>query len=74
MKTARVFFLVMAVFLLPVCAHAAPLGFARISFLEGDVHMRTTDAGDWVPAAVNTPKELLEARENPTGLRQRRSR
>ena len=55
MKTARVFFLVMAVFLLPVCAHAAPLGSARISFLDGDVQMRTTDAGDWVPAAVNTP-------------------
>ena len=55
MKTARFFFLVMAVFLLPVSAHAAPLGSARISYLDGDVQMRTTETGDWVPAAVNTP-------------------
>ena len=36
-------------------AHALDLGSARISFLEGDVQMRTTETGDWVPAAVNTP-------------------
>lgn len=51
----KVILLVMAVLLLPVYAHSAPLGSVRISFLEGDVQMRTTEAGDWVPAAVNTP-------------------
>jgi len=55
MKRMKVILLVMAVLLLPVCAHSAPLGSVRISFLEGDVQMRTTEAGDWVPAAVNTP-------------------
>lgn len=55
MKTVRVVLLVLAVLVLPVYAPAAPLGSARISFLEGDVQMRTTEAGEWFPAAVNTP-------------------
>jgi hypothetical protein len=55
MKAVKVILFVMAVLLLPAYTHSAPLGSARISFLEGDVQMRTTDAGDWVPAAVNTP-------------------
>ena len=55
MKRMKVILLVMAVLLLPVYAHSATLGNVRISFLEGDVQMRTTDTGDWVPAAVNTP-------------------
>jgi hypothetical protein len=55
MKTVKTIFLVMAVLLLPVYAQSAPLGSVRISFLEGEVQMRTTETGDWVPAAVNTP-------------------
>lgn len=51
----KVILFVMAVLLLPAYAHTATLGNVRISFLEGDVQMRTTEAGDWVPAAVNTP-------------------
>ena len=54
MKTVKIILLVLAVFLLPAYAGAAPLGSVRISFLEGDVQMRTTET-DWVPAAVNTP-------------------
>jgi hypothetical protein len=55
MKTVRVVLLVLAVLVLPVYAPAAPLGSVRISYLEGDVQMRTIETGDWVPAAVNTP-------------------
>ena len=55
MKRMKVVLLVMALLLLPRSAHALDLGSVRISFLEGDVQMRTTEAGDWVPAAVNTP-------------------
>jgi hypothetical protein len=55
MKTVKMILLVLAVLLLPVYAHAAPRGSIRISFLEDDVQMRTTETGDWVPAAVNTP-------------------
>src|SRR4026208_115237 len=54
MKTVKIILSVLAVFLLPAYAGAAPLGSVRISFLEGDVQMRTTET-DWVPAAVNTP-------------------
>jgi hypothetical protein len=55
MKTAKIIFLVLAVLGLPLCAQALELGSARISFLDGDVQMRTTETGDWVPAAINTP-------------------
>ena len=56
MKTLKVILLVMAaVLVLPTYTHASTLGSVRISFLEGDVQMRTIEAGDWVPAAVNTP-------------------
>jgi hypothetical protein len=55
MKIVKVILLVLAVLLLPRYADALDLGSVRISFLEGDVQMRTTEAGDWVPAAVNTP-------------------
>jgi uncharacterized protein DUF6600/FecR-like protein len=55
MKRMKIILWVMAVLLLPVYAHSATLGNVRISFLEGDVQMRTTEAGDWVAAAVNTP-------------------
>ena len=55
MKTAKMIFLVMAILGLAGYAHALELGSARISFLDGDVQMRTTESEDWVPAAVNTP-------------------
>ena len=55
MKTLKVILLVLAVLLLSRYAHALDLGSVRISFLEGDVQMRTIESGDWVPAAVNTP-------------------
>ena len=55
MKTVRVILLVIAVLLLPGYAHALDLGSVRISYLAGDVQMRTTETADWVPAAVNTP-------------------
>jgi ferric-dicitrate binding protein FerR (iron transport regulator) len=55
MKTVKFALMVMAVLLLPAYSHALDLGSVRISFLEGDVQMRTSEAGEWVPAAVNTP-------------------
>ncbi len=55
MKIVKFILAAIAALLLPAFAYSATLGDARISFLEGDVQMRTTDAGDWVPAAINTP-------------------
>jgi hypothetical protein len=40
---------------------SADLGFMRISLIEGDVQIKTPDAGDWGYAAVNEP--LMEGDE-----------
>jgi hypothetical protein len=69
MKRMKVILLAMAVLLLPAYAHSATLGNVRISFLEGDVQMRTTEAGDWVPAAVNTPLDQGDELWVPEGGR-----
>lgn len=69
MKTLKLILLVMAVLVLPTDTHASTFGSVRISFLAGDVQMRTTEAGDLVSAAVNTPLKVekrakREARED----------
>jgi hypothetical protein len=45
LKTVKVILLVLVLLLLPAYAYSATLGIVRISFLEGDVQMRTTEAG-----------------------------
>jgi hypothetical protein len=67
MKTLKLILLVMAVLVMPTYAHASTLGSVRISFLAGDVQMRTTEAGDWVPAAVNTPLKVEKGQERGAG-------
>ncbi|HTZ17372.1 MAG TPA: FecR family protein, partial [Dissulfurispiraceae bacterium] len=48
--------LIAAVLLLtPVYAFSDNLGYARMSLMEGDVQVYTTDAGDWGPASINGP-------------------
>jgi hypothetical protein len=68
MKTPKIILLAMAVLLLPVYAHSS-LGFARISFLEGDVQVRTPEVGEWMPAAVNTPVDEGDELWVPEGAR-----
>jgi len=68
MKTLKIILLAMAVLLLPAYAHSS-LGFARISFLEGDVQVRTPEAGEWMPAAVNTPVDEGDELWVPEGAR-----
>lgn len=41
--------------LLAARAFSADLGLVRMGIAEGDVQIFTEEAGDWVPAAVNTP-------------------
>ncbi len=41
--------------LLAARAFPADLGLVRMGIVEGDVQIYTGEAGDWVPAAVNTP-------------------
>lgn len=69
MKTLKIIFLVIAVLALPGYAHALELGSARISFLDGDVQMRTADTGDWVAAAINTPLDEGDELWVPDGAR-----
>src|SRR5512140_3036123 len=52
LKTAM---LVVVLLLVPVYALPANLGSMRISLMQGDVQIKTTDAGDWGFASVNTP-------------------
>jgi hypothetical protein len=68
MKTVKIILLALAVLLLPAYAHSS-LGFARISFLEGDVQVRTPEAAEWMPAAVNTPVDEGDELWVPEGAR-----
>ena len=67
MKTLKIL-LAMAVLLLPAYAHSS-LGNARISFLQGDVQVRTPEVGEWMPAAVNTPVDEGDELWVPEGAR-----
>jgi hypothetical protein len=47
--------IIATVLLLPAYALSADLGYMRISLIEGDVQMKTPEAGDWGFASTNIP-------------------
>lgn len=47
--------LLILLILLPLTSWAESAPLPRISLVEGDVMLNTTEMGEWVPAAVNTP-------------------
>ena len=55
MKILKTVMLVVVLLLVPVYALSANLGYMRISLVEGDIQIKTPDAGDWGYASVNTP-------------------
>lgn len=60
MRLRKVVFLAFILFLLPSLSFSFPspsstLGDLRISFLSGDVQVRTGDTSEWVPASINMP-------------------
>ncbi len=55
MKILRSAIIVVALLLVPTYAFSAGLGWMRISLIEGDVQVKTADAGDWGPASINGP-------------------
>ena len=55
MKIVKTVMLVAVLLLMPVCTLSANQGYMRISLIEGDVQIKTTDAGDWGYASINTP-------------------
>ena len=55
MKILKTVMLVVVLLLVPAYAFSANLGYMRISLIEGDVQIKTPDAGDWGYASINTP-------------------
>ena len=55
MKILKTVMLVVVLLLVPVYALSANLGYMRISLIEGDVQIKTPDAGDWGTASINRP-------------------
>jgi hypothetical protein len=58
MKILRTVLCVAVLLLVPAYAFSSNLGWMRISLIEGDVALKTPDAGDWDAASKNGP--LLE--------------
>ncbi|MFA6055117.1 MAG: DUF6600 domain-containing protein [Thermodesulfovibrionales bacterium] len=55
MKILKAVMIATVLFLAPVYALSANLGYMRISLIEGDVQIKTPDAEDWGYASINTP-------------------
>ncbi|HXX57651.1 MAG TPA: DUF6600 domain-containing protein [Thermodesulfovibrionales bacterium] len=55
MKITKAILIAAILFLFPSYLFSADLGYLRISFIQGDVQVKTPDAGDWGPASVNAP-------------------
>jgi len=55
MKTAKYLLVVLIVLLCAPAAFAAGLGHLRVSYLKGDVQVKTPETGEWGLAAVNAP-------------------
>jgi len=55
MKILKALMIATVLLLVPAYALSANLGYMRISLIEGDVQIKTPDAGDWGYASINTP-------------------
>jgi hypothetical protein len=57
MKIFKAVIISIAVLLLPAYAISSNSGYMRISLIEGDVQIKTQEAGDWGLASINGPVE-----------------
>src|SRR4030065_500409 len=55
MKILKAVMIAAVLLLAPAYALSSNLGYMRISLIEGDVQIKTPDAGDWGFASINTP-------------------
>ena len=55
MKILKTVMLVVVLLLVPVYAFSSNYGYMRVSLIEGDVQIKTSDSEDWGLASVNTP-------------------
>jgi len=55
MKILKALMIATVLLLVPAYAFSANLGYMRISLIEGDVQIKTPEAGDWGLASTNIP-------------------
>lgn len=55
MKALRSMLVLFIFFILSGYAHSSTIGDLRLSYIEGDVQIRTEDTYDWVPVSINMP-------------------
>ncbi len=55
MKIMKIVMLAAMLLFVPVFAFSSELGYMRISLIEGDVQLKTPDAGEWGLASINGP-------------------
>jgi len=55
MKTLALLIMIPVLFMVPAPSFSSDLGSLRISWLNGDVQIRTEELEEWVPASLNMP-------------------
>ncbi len=55
MKILKYVVLAFMLLYFPAYSSGSTLGSLRLSWIEGDVQVRTEDTGEWVPASINMP-------------------
>ncbi len=55
MKSLKIVLCALIFSLIPAYSYSAVLGDLRVSYLDGDVQVKTADTSDWVPASINMP-------------------
>jgi len=69
MKLLKAVLFALILSLIPAYSYSASLGDMRISYLDGDVQVRTADTSEWVPASINMPLMSGDALWVPEGGR-----
>ena len=69
MKTIVSVLIATLLLIAPAYAFSAGLGYMRISYLEGDVQIKTPEAGDWGFASINGPLAEGDQVWTPQGSR-----
>jgi hypothetical protein len=69
MKTLKMVMIATILLFVPAYAFSADLGYMRISLIEGDVQIKTPDAGEWGLASINGPLAEGDQVWTPQGSR-----
>src|ERR1039457_4703032 len=69
MKIIKLVMIATILLLVPAYAFSAELGYMRISLIEGDVQIKTPEAGEWGLASINGPLAEGDQVWTPQGSR-----